>query len=162
MADSTNKKKDAVYFAYGTLLHVDHMRTYCPSADPVGIMRLKGYRLGFARCRKDPAVGGCTLQEDPGNTMFGILYSLPAAELALLDQASGVDKQHWVTQKITLVDEQGRAIAANTYVIPDPDWNYTPTEDYTRRIMVGARAWSLSADYVAQLEAIIRGVPGRG
>lgn len=161
MADSSNKNKDAVYFAYGTLLHVDHMRVYCPSAEPVGIMRLKGYRLGFARCRKDPTVGGCTLEADAGNTMLGILYRLPAEELALLDQASGVDKRHWVPENITLVDEQGREIAANTYVIPDPDWNYAPAEDYTRRIMLGARAWSLPADYLAQLEAIIRSVSPR-
>lgn len=162
MADSSNNEKDAVYFAYGTLLHVDHMRAYCPSADPAGIMRLKGYRLGFARCRKDPAVGGCTLQEDPGNTMYGILYRLPAGELALLDRASGVDKQHWVPKFITLIDAEGRESAANTYIIPDPVWDYTPSQDYTRRIMVGARAWALPAEYVAQLEAVIRSVAVRG
>jgi cation transport regulator ChaC len=153
---------DAVYFAYGTLLHVDHMRAHCPSAEPVGVMRLTGYRLGFARCRQDPAVGGCTLEEDPGNTMFGVLYRLPAAELALLDRASGVDKRHWVPKKITLIDAKGRAVAANTYIIPEPDWDYTPAEDYTRRIMAGARAWSLPADYLDQLEAVIRSPPARG
>ncbi|MGE5840896.1 MAG: gamma-glutamylcyclotransferase family protein [Deltaproteobacteria bacterium] len=149
-------KNDAVYFAYGTLLDINGMKKYCPSAKPLGVMRLKGYRMGFALCGADPSVGGCTLVEDAAHTMYGVLYSLPAKELADLDAASGVDRGLWATIKITLTDEKGQKVPANTLTIPDPAGPYRPPETYTTPIMVGAKAWPLPATYIKQLEGIIR------
>jgi gamma-glutamylcyclotransferase (GGCT)/AIG2-like uncharacterized protein YtfP len=155
MALSGTKNK-AVYFAYGTLLDINGMKKYCPSAESLGVMSLKGYRMGFAVCGADPSVGGCTLVEDPGNTMYGVLYSLPAKELAELDAASGVDKGLWATIKITLINDKGQKVPANTLTIPDPAGLYRPPETYTTPILVGARAWPLSSAYIKQLEEIIR------
>ena len=149
-------KNDAVYFAYGTLLDINGMKRYCPSAKPLGVMSLKGYRMGFALCGADPSVGGCTLVEDATNTMYGVLYSLPAKELADLAAASGVDRGLWATIKITLTDEKGQKVPANTLTIPDPAGPYRPPETYTTPIMVGAKAWPLPATYIKQLEGIIR------
>ena len=152
----SHQAKDAVYFAYGTLLDIKQMHNYCPSAEPAGIMRLKGYRLGFARCGPDPSVGGCTLVEDAGNVMYGILYRLPAQELADLDKASGVDKGLWAPRPITLIDAQEVGIPANTYIIPTPAGRHQPPESYTRSIFAGAKAWPLPESYIRQLEQIIR------
>jgi gamma-glutamylcyclotransferase (GGCT)/AIG2-like uncharacterized protein YtfP len=155
MADSEGKNK-AVYFAYGTLLDISGMKKYCPSAEPLGVMSLKGYRMGFALCGADPSVGGCTLVEDPESTMYGVLYSLPAKELADLDAASGVDKGLWAVIKITLTDSKGRKVPANTLTIPDPAGPHRPPETYTQPILLGARAWPLPAGYIRQLEDIVR------
>ena len=155
-------KKNAVYYAYGTLLDINGMKKYCPSAQPLGVMSLKGYRLGFAACGADPSVGGCTLIEDPANTMYGVLYSLPAKELADLDSASGLDKGLWATIKITLINDMGQKVPANTLTIPDPAGPYRPPETYTTPILVGAEAWPLPAEYIKQLEEIIRDAQGKG
>lgn len=152
----SESKNNAVYYAYGTLLDINGMKKYCPSAEPLGVMRLKGYRMGFALCGADPSVGGCTLVEDADNTMYGVLYSLPAKELADLDAASGVDKGLWAVIKITLTDDRGRKVPANTLTIPDPAGPYRPPEAYTNPILVGAKAWPLPAAYIKQLEEIIR------
>ncbi len=154
MTHSSTEKK-AVYFAYGTLLDINGMRKYCPSAEPLGVMSLKGYRMGFALCGADPSVGGCTLVEDPGNMMYGILYRLPAKELADLDAASGVDKGLWSTIRITLTNKRGQRVPANTLTIPDPAGPYQPPETYTRPILLGARAWPLPEGYIKQLEDLI-------
>jgi gamma-glutamylcyclotransferase len=156
----SGRKNKAVYFAYGTLLDIKGMKKYCPSAESLGVMSLKGYRMGFAVCGADPSVGGCTLVEDPGNTMYGVLYSLPAEELAELDAASGVDKGLWATIKITLINDKGQRVPANTLTIPDPAGPYRPPETYTTPILVGARAWPLPAAYIKQLEEIIRKAQG--
>jgi len=148
--------KQAVYFAYGTLLDINGMKKYCPSAQPLGVMSLKGYRMGFALCGADLSVGGCTLVEDPGNTMYGVLYSLPEKELADLDAASGVDKGLWATINITLTNDKGQKVPANTLTIPDPAGPYQPPETYTNPILLGARAWPLPPAYIKQLEDIIR------
>lgn len=148
--------KQAVYFAYGTLLDINGTKKYCPSAEPLGVMSLKGYRMGFALCGADRSVGGCTLVEDPGNTMYGVLYSLPEKELADLDAASGVDKGLWATINITLTNDKGQKVPANTLTIPDPAGPYQPPETYTNPILLGARAWPLPPAYIKQLEDIIR------
>ena len=160
MTHSSSKNK-AVYFAYGTLLDINGMKKYCPSAEPLGVMSLKGYRMGFALCGGDPSVGGCTLAEDPGNTMYGVLYSLPAKELADLDAASGVDKGLWATIKITLTNDKGQKVPANTLTIPDPAGPYRPPETYTHPILAGAAAWTLPEGYIKQLKEIIRKAQGR-
>jgi gamma-glutamylcyclotransferase (GGCT)/AIG2-like uncharacterized protein YtfP len=156
----SGSKNNAVYFAYGTLLDINGMKKYCPSAEPLGVMSLKGHRMGFALCGADPSVGGCTLVEDPANTMYGVLYSLPAKELAELDAASGVDKGLWATIKITLINDKGQKVPANTLTIPDPAGPYRPPETYTTPILVGAKAWPLPAAYIKQLEEIIRKAQG--
>jgi len=152
----SSSKNEAVYFAYGTLLDINGMKKYCPSAEPLGVMSLKGYRMGFAVCGADPSMGGCTLVEDPGNTLYGVLYSLSAKELADLEAASGVDKGLWGVIKITLTDDKGQQVPANTLTIPAPGGPYRPPETYTSPILVGARAWPLPAAYIKQLEEIIR------
>jgi hypothetical protein len=154
--DAESGKGDAVYFAYGTLLDVGHMREFCPSAEPLGVMRLPGYRLGFARCGPDPSVGGCTLLEDEGNTLYGVLYTLSGEDLASLDKASGTDRGLWASRSVVLRDESDREFPANTYVIPNPAGDYHPPPSYTERILRGARAWSLPHDYLRQLEEIVR------
>ena len=63
MVAQPSNKKSYVYFAYGTLLDVDTMRIHCPTAEPIGIMRLPGYRLGFTACAAEPSTGGPTLEE---------------------------------------------------------------------------------------------------
>jgi gamma-glutamylcyclotransferase (GGCT)/AIG2-like uncharacterized protein YtfP len=158
MPDQKKKRLDAVYFAYGTLLLQEHMREFCPSAEPAGIMRLKGYRLGFARCKQNLSIGGCTLEEDAANTMYGILYRLPADELANLDKVSGVAERYWVQRNITLLDQKGEAVPAITYAIPEPDWDFTPAESYIQRIIDGAKAWPLPEDYRRQLDMILPAV----
>jgi len=160
MTLSASKNK-AVYFAYGTLLDVNGMKKYCPSAEPLGVMSLKGYRMGFALCGADRSVGGCTLVEDSGSTMYGVLYSLPEKELADLDAASGVDKGLWAVIEITLTDDRGQRVPANTLTIPDPAGPYRPPETYTNPILSGARAWPLPKGYIKQLEAIIREAQGK-
>lgn len=38
-----------LYFAYGSNLNLDQMARRCPDAEPVGRVRLDGYRLAFRR-----------------------------------------------------------------------------------------------------------------
>jgi len=151
------KENEAIYFAYGTLLELESMRKYCPTAEPLGIYRLKNFRLDFKTCGADPSVGGCTLKEAPGNIMHGILYRMPAAERQNLDAASGLDKGLWAALEITLLDKDDNAVSAVTYVIPDPAGPHEPPPSYVRPILAGAREIPLASDYIAQLEAVIKG-----
>lgn len=146
----------AIYFAYGTLLELDEIHKYCPTAESLGVFRLKNFRLAFKACGPDPTRGGCTLVEDPGNIMHGILYKMPLAERQNLDKVSGLDQGLWAVRDIILLDSHAKSVAASTYVIPNPSGPHAPPASYTRPILSGAKAIPLQADYIAQLEAIIR------
>jgi len=150
------KSDEVIYFAYGTLLEMDEIQKYCPTAESLGVFRLKGYRLGFAACGPDPSSGGCTLVEDLGNTMYGVLYKMPSKERQILDKASGYDTGLWTKLDINLLDDNDNIVPANTSVIPNPSGAHAPTDSYTRPILSGAKSIPLPADYIAQLEAVIR------
>lgn len=142
------------YFAYGTLLDVDHMRQFCPSARAVGVMRLDGYELGFATCA-DPSRGGCTLEPTPDGTVLGVQYELSDADMARLDEVSGVPAGHWARKRVTVRDADGRAVTTTTYVIPNSSGRYAPLDTYVAPILKGATDFGLPASYVARLRELI-------
>jgi hypothetical protein len=150
------RDNETSYFAYGTLLELASMQKYCPSASSLGVFRLRDYRLDFKTCGADPTKGGCTLEKAPGNLMYGILYKMPREERLALDAASGLDKGLWATMDITLLDPDGNAVPAETFVIPDPRGPYDPPASYVRPIIAGAKEIPLQSEYIAQLEAIIQ------
>ena len=55
-----------LYFAYGSNLNLDQMARRCPDAEPVGRVRLDGYRLAFRR------TGGGYLTKDDIKELSGI------------------------------------------------------------------------------------------
>jgi gamma-glutamylcyclotransferase len=144
------------YFAYCTMLDIEETKKYCPTARPLGVMRLPGYRVGFARYSPNPSEGGCTLEKAPGRDLYGVLYEMAEEEMKTLDRASGVDKGYWTRLDVQLIDGNGEKVPAQTYMIPKPFGAYRPPKSYTRPILTGARAFSLPGDYIAELEEIIR------
>jgi gamma-glutamylcyclotransferase (GGCT)/AIG2-like uncharacterized protein YtfP len=149
------------YFAYGTLLDVDHMRQFCPSARAVGVMRLDGYELGFATCA-DPSRAGCTLDAVPDGTVWGVLYEVSDADMARLDEASGVPAGHWARQRVTVQDADGKVVHTTTYVIPRPSGLHAPPDHYVAPILKGAADLGLPAPYVARLRQLIQAARGGG
>ena len=144
------------YFAYCTLLDIEETRKYCPTARPAGVMRLPGYRVGFATYSPNPSEGGCTLEKAPGKDLYGVLYEVAEEEMRTLDRASGVEKNYWTRIAIVLINGRDESVPAETYMIPRPFGPYHPPKSYTRPILTGARAFHLPEDYIAELERIIK------
>ncbi|MBT3366233.1 MAG: gamma-glutamylcyclotransferase [Desulfobacula sp.] len=150
--DSNNT---AVYFAYGTLLDIDEMTRFCPSAKSLGLMKLLDHKLKFSFCKKNSDNGGCNLESFPGNVMYGILYELPEQELRDLDRLSGHGEGLWTNMHINLVNEKGKTIPALTYVIPTPGGDFTPSDDYVRPILKGLEVLPIPDEYKGQVRQII-------
>lgn len=142
------------YFAYGNLLDIDLMRRVCPSARAVGVMRLDGFEIGFAKCA-DPSQAGCTLDAAPGATMWGVQYELSDEDMAALDKAAGVAFGHWVHKTVTVHDLDGNAVETTTYVIPQTSGPHSPPDSYVAPIYKGAEALDLPAAYIARLKELI-------
>jgi len=136
------------------------MIKYCPSAKPIGTMKLPDYRLDFAYCKKNSDQGGCDLISDPGNIMYGILYELPQDELDELSILSGHGEGLWTGMDICLIDENGHAVPAQTYIIPTPGGAFRPSADYVKPILKGIDVLEVPDDYKNQVRQIIQDATG--
>lgn len=142
------------YFAYGTLLDINAMRSVTPTAKPLGLMQLKGFRMGFAKCH-DQSSGGCTLVSEKGAALYGMQYELTNEEMAILDKAAGVDSDLWRHRPIEITDENGKVHQSSTYFIPDASGPDSPSDDYVRPILNGLQALPFPAEYVEKMKQII-------
>ena len=144
-----------IYFAYCTLLEVEGMRKYCPTAEPIGTARLPDYMLSFATYSASGTDGGCNLENAVGRETWGVLYEVTPEELQALDLAAGLDKGYYEKIDVVVIDKDGAQISAVTYVIPQPGGPFRPSSAYTRPILVGARDLELPGEYIADLEKIV-------
>ncbi len=147
-----------IYFGYCTLLDVEEMGKYCPTAQPIGVARLLGYRPCFATYSAGSVQGGCNLEEAPGHEMWGLLYELTPEALDALDAVAGVDQGYYKKIDVTVTGKDGKPTPAMTYVIPQPGGPFRPAAAYTRPILIGARALELPKEYIAQLDKIVASV----
>jgi len=151
------------YFAYCTLLDIDEMHKYCPSADPTEVASLPGYRIAFARYGQGASGGGCNLQEAEEEEVLGLLFSLSPRELQALDSIAGVPKGYYKKIDVSVIAQDGGNLSAITYVVPEPLGPFQPSPAYTRPILTGAKALQLPPEYLKKLEGIIGAAqePGR-
>lgn len=143
------------YFAYCTLMDLDTMRAYCPSAEPDGVVYLPDYELAFATYAPGDSRGGCTIRRKPGERLYGVVYTVPDEEASLLQRKSGVAEGWYTSEILTLIRPEGGKVEAFTLVIPREGDNFSPSLSYVAPITVGARAYHLPPDYIDKLETII-------
>jgi cation transport regulator ChaC len=147
------------YFAYGTLLDVASMKAFAPSADAVGPMRLDGYRMGFAETHRK-GKGGCTLVQEDGGEVWGLLYRMSDEDMARMDEASGVPEGLWVHLPVTVTDRTGAAVETVTYTIPGDAPAFRPGHDYVGKILAGLDVLPFPADYVSATRSRIAEATG--
>lgn len=148
------------YFAYGTLLVEDSMRSVCPSARNVGYMRLEGFEMNFGHCSMD-GVAGCTLIKRDGAVTYGIQYELTDEDMAKMDGAAHVEEAQWVHVPVTLIDKDGNKVQSSTYVIPGEYRPWAPTDAYVAPILQGLKECDFPEDYKARARAIIADAQGK-
>lgn len=150
---------DAHYFAYGTLLDIAYFRQYCPSVEPVGVMRLKDHELDFASCQGGER-GGCTLRSAQGAETWGIQFRMTQEDLQRLEEISGIPTGDWAWKDISVDDGKGASVATRTFFVPNASGPYVPPDSYVAPILKGALENALPESYVARLREIIRTAQG--
>ena len=138
-----------LYFAYGSNLEWRRMRERVPSARKEAIAFLEHHRLACNKRGRDGSAKA-NLVRAPGDRVWGVLYRLEKAQLAVLDRfESGYER---VEVEVRTAD--GEAHRATTYrsdrITSDP----TPFAWYREMILEGAREHGLPEDYLAILEAL--------
>ncbi len=140
-------------FAYGSNMRTSRLKARTPSATPLGVGQLKGYRLKWHKAGTDGS-GKCDVKHTghDGHVVWGVLYTLQAAEKPLLDQVEGLGFGY--TEKCAGIIIGDETVEAWFYVAIETDPSLMPFHWYKAFVVEGAREHRLPQDYIAALEAI--------
>ncbi len=151
------------YFAYGSNLDPEQMRSRCPGHQVVGLAELRDHRITFPLTSHDWGGGVAGVGVAHGESVWGVVYELSEPDLATLDRYEGFrgpgdqhnlyDRESASVQLVRADDGSfPRRLQAWIYVArsanPAP-----PSRRYLDVILRGARAHRLPDEYVAKLAA---------
>ena len=154
-----------LYFAYGSNLDPEQMRSRCPDAIVVGLAALRDHRLSFPRNSESWGGGTAGFQLAHGDTVWGVLFDVSEGCLRTLDGFEGFKgpgDQHnlydrdQVTVELTRPDDGSvpRRVRASAY-LARPSNPTPPSRRYLETILRGARHHRLPEEYIARLAAIV-------
>ncbi|MER9858473.1 MULTISPECIES: gamma-glutamylcyclotransferase family protein [unclassified Mesorhizobium] len=148
-----------LYFAYGSNMDIEQMTARCPGAETVGRGYLPGYALCFPRMSTKRKCGVSSVAPLDGGEVWGVVYRLTAAELALLDRSEGHRpdrdrKLNSYTRLPITVTMNGVATEMQTYFAEPQPGTFLPNAAYLLHLRKGARHHKLPAHYLDLLDAI--------
>jgi len=139
-------------FVYCEWIDDDRLRAALPAARKIGTGRLDDYRLVFRRFHEDDGHethgGGCHLEASIGSITYGVLYEFSDEEVAIAESLSRVQQGRYVPTKYTVIDESGRGVIAEAYIIKHPMGPSEPTDEYRRHLFNGAHMHGFPIDYL--------------
>jgi hypothetical protein len=140
-----------VVFAYGSNMCRGRFLKYKVHPQGPGIPgRLPDYSLRFNKKSTD-ASGKANVESREGEEVWGVLYTIPDADLQVLDKGEAGYKR--IPKQV--VGSAG-PVEAWVYVAKTPsnDRSLRPYSWYKCFLVEGARSHGLPPDYIARLEAI--------
>lgn len=140
-------------FAYGSNMCSGRFRAYGMTPRGRGSAAvLDDYRLTFNKPSKDQS-GKANVSPSTVHQVWGVLYEIDAAELAVLDLREG---KGYARHNLTVRRIDGDTMEAWVYIAARPDTT-NPLRPYTwykRFLVEGAREHALPTAYIAELQAI--------
>jgi hypothetical protein len=134
---------------------VERLRARVPSARLLGTAVLIGHALRFDKPGSMDGTGKCDAAHtgDPADQVLGALYSMEAADLALLDRFEGVG-HGYERRTVSVVAASGESVQAEIYIATHRGADLRPLDWYKEHVLRGARALGLPAAYIATIDAI--------
>lgn len=153
------------YFAYGSNLDLMQMQMRCPGAQFVSTARLDDHKICFPRKSfvRDCAV--ISVEAAPGESVWGALYEIDAADLARLDEREGFsqkrDRDKNPHNRITVTVERSdeKSVSAETYVATPSEEPGLPSPHYIGYLVASAAECGLPKSQLVKLAAHMPVVP---
>lgn len=143
------------YFAYGSNMLLERIRSRVPSARVLGTATLRGYQLRFNKLSKDGSgKANIVPATDPRAAVHGVLYHLDDDDRPQLDKAEGLGNGYHVRRLRVSRDgaeEEVLAYVAAPGAIRD---DLRPFHWYKNMVIDGAMQNQLPEPYVRQIEAV--------
>ncbi|MEM6581951.1 MAG: gamma-glutamylcyclotransferase family protein [Pseudomonadota bacterium] len=141
-----------LYLAYGSNLHPLRLQERVPSAALVGVVRLDGYRMLFAKQSHDGS-GKCMIVPAQENlaVVYGAIYEIEPGEKPRLDAAEGRGAGY--EDHSLSCEWAGETISPFTYLAQEGyiDADLRPYRWYLDMAIEGARYHGFADDYIAAL-----------
>jgi len=141
------KEMRILYFAYGSNMLSERLRSRITALNIVGRASLKDKQVVFNKRSKDRS-GKANLVESVGCVTWGVLYEINAQDLDKLDKIE--DGYERVAVRVRKPD--GSEVEAVTYVSEKTTNDSRPYRWYKKLLLSGAREHNLPQDYIAYLE----------
>lgn len=145
------------YFAYGSNMSARRLRSpdRAPSAKPLGLAHIDGYRLVFDKVSKDgSSKADCEYTGDLVDRTYGGVFEVSVRDLDALDRAEGASGRSPGYRRVPVVIEKnGEAVQAITYLAnaSHKSRDLLPYDWYVKHVLVGASEFGLPADYCAKI-----------
>lgn len=143
-----------LYFAYGSNMFNRRLQLRVPSAKPVSKALLTGYEIQFHKKSNADGSAKCSILENEGSEVYGIVFEIDSDEKKLLDRVEGVGTGYEIKQlKINL---PSKTIKAFAYVATEShiDDSLRPFRWYKRLVLAGAEQHQLPEFYINRIRKI--------
>lgn len=129
------------------------LRERVPSAKPLSIAMLKGYRLRFHKQSKDGSAKADAFRTgDNRNHAWGVVFEINSAEKGKLDSAEGLG-QGYEERIVTVSTRTIQYFDATMYYATAIDAQLKPYSWYLRFVVDGARQHCLPSGYIVRIRA---------
>jgi cation transport regulator ChaC len=153
------------YFAFGSNMHLDHLRTWIRAhgGDPAGIRKprhtiLPGYRLRTNYLSVGHGAGAATIEAATGHVVEGVLMSVTTAVTELLRRREGWPHIYDDIPVTIELPERGRKLQAFTFMVMPQHRipNDLPvTQEYASLILEAAAQFGFSVRYRRHLRKLL-------
>ncbi len=133
-----------LYFAYGSNLDAEQMKTRCPSSQACFTAELRDHRLGFTYFSKRWKGGTADLVPEGGCSIWGVVYQLAEIEVPLLDRFEA--GYHRVG--LTVRTDDGELHDILSYAVRGEKQSFRPTPAYRDKMLRWGKHWSLPDAYL--------------
>lgn len=133
-----------IHFAYGSNMHRGVMRKHAPTAAPLGMARLAGYRFVIT------SDGYASVEPAHTRWVYGMLWRLAPRDRVALDLWENIAAGQYRAQILPVL-QGGRRRPALVYVARRRPLG-RPKAGYVEIVVEAARALKLPEDYIAALD----------
>ncbi len=144
-----------LYFAYGSNLLAERLAARCPSAKPIGLATVTGWRLTFQSKSFDGSGKATLVRGGDTDVVHGRLYEIAVGERDRLDKAEGADRDPPVYVRhddFTVTGADGATVAGvAVYLAREETPALAPWDWYRALIVAGGMQAGLPAGDVAAL-----------
>jgi len=141
----------AVYAAYGSNMDAEQMHERCPHSPTRGMGWLEGWRLTFGGEELGWDGALATLVEEPGCSVFVMLYDITDRDAETLDTYEGADTGLYAKIRVRVHTVDGNVLAW-VYVLTAYEGGL-PSARYLGLMADAAEKAGAPADYVAELRS---------
>jgi len=137
------------YFAYGSNMDAEWLRSRVPSATVIGPATLLDKRMLFNK-RSIDGSAKANLVDSRGDHVWGVLFEVDSTELGTLDSAEG----GYERTGLTVCTAGGNPVVAQIYTSTELTPNPVPYKWYKNLVLAGAREHELPQEYLDYLESL--------